>query len=237
MTPKISKLCSIRLLHFTMKRQHVKKFDRLGCILNSELPEYQCIAKRHVSTDELIELFRNRPLQFEPGAEFGYSNSGWVLLEYILVVAHSGGLPGYVSHFVRLVEDNAVIILLSNLGNAAWSQLTEGLAAILLDQPYVTPSKQRFIEVEPATLAKYVGEYSVTFFGRTNTLIFTLKDGKLIMDVRGLPKTVCSALSPTTFYARSKGDVEMTFVRDADGPVRAIEMNWGGHQQMAQRIK
>jgi CubicO group peptidase (beta-lactamase class C family) len=313
------------------------------------LPEYQPIAKQHVTPEALTALFRDKPLQFKPGADFGYSNSGWVLLGMIAekisghpygelvreqifkpagmthsgyeweqpiikhraagyidtgagiiqaelidestmhgagglystvedlyrwaqamesddllhpdtlksmaipvwehygygwelyslhnhpVVGHSGGLPGYVSNFVRFPVDDAVIIILSNLGSAAVPQMTEALAAILFGAPYQMPSAYTFIDVDPVVLAAYVGDYNVTYFGRTSLLKFRLENDKLVMNVMGLPPATLSAISDTTFYARSKGDIEMTFVRGAYGRVDSIDMNWAGHQQTATR--
>jgi CubicO group peptidase (beta-lactamase class C family) len=310
---------------------------------------YQQIFKRHVAPEELTALFRDQPLQFEPGSQFGYTNSGWVLLGVIAekiagqsygewigqnifkpagmlhsgyeweqplipqraagyidtgsgvlnaelydettmhgagglysttedlyrwakaldngkllhpetlkrmatpvyeaygygwelytlhghrAVAHSGGLPGYVSNFVRFPDDDAVIILLSNLGSAAFAQMTESLAAILFGNPYQIPSPYRFVDVDLAILADYVGEYSVTFFGRTSILKFALEGDHLTMDVMGLPKATLSGLSNMKFYARSKGDVEMTFVRDASGVISSIDMNWAGSPVKATR--
>lgn len=314
------------------------------------MPEYQDIAKRHVTPAELTTLFRDKPLQFEPGTDFGYSNSGWVLLGLIAekitgqgygdlirdhifqpagmkasgydweqpviphrargyidtgagmqhaewidettmhaagglystaedlfhwwqalrenrllradtlkqmampvtrqygcgwelyslhqhpVVAHSGGLPGYVSNFVRLPDDDAVIILMSNLGSAAFAHITESLAAVLFDLPYQLPSAFTFVTVDPALLGDYVGDYKVTYFGRTSTLKFSLEGDKLVMNVMGLPKATLSAFSDTRFFARSKGDVEMTFVRDASGHVNTIDMLWSGHALTAVRV-
>ena len=48
------------------------------------MPEYNAIKKQRVSTEQLIGLFRDEPLLFEPGSEFGYSNGNWVLLGYML---------------------------------------------------------------------------------------------------------------------------------------------------------
>lgn len=313
------------------------------------LPEYQPIFKRHITPETLTALFRDKPLQFEPGTAFGYSNSGWVLLGMVAekitglpygelireqifkpsgmshsgyeweqpliqhrasgyidtgagmvnaefydettmhaagglystvedlyrwsqalasgvllhpdtlkrmavpvkaqyghgwelyslhghqAVAHSGGLPGYVSNFVRFPDDDTVVIILSNLGSAAVPQMTEALAAILFDAPYQLPTAHTYIQVDPAVLADYVGDYSVTYFGRTSILKFRLEGDKLVMNVMGLPQATLSAISDTTFYARSKGDIEMTFLRDADGCVNRIDMNWAGHQQTATR--
>ena len=47
------------------------------------------------------------------------------------------------------------------------------------------------------------------------------------MDLKGPTQTLCSDLSDTTFYACSKGEVEMTFVRNNAGQVNALAMNWG----------
>ncbi len=313
-------------------------------------PGYQKIATQHISTEALIGLFRDLPLQFEPGTNFGYSNSGWVLLGAILekltgksygqvikdniftlagmthsgyeweqpviryrstghvdtgagminaevldetsmqgagglystvedlyrwhlalgnntlihaetlaqmiipvapeygygwerhtyygraAFGHSGGLPGYVSNFVRFADEDAVIIIVSNLGSASVPQITNSLAAILFGQPYTLPSAYTFVSVAPAILADYIGEYEVTYFGRKSILCFALEGDKLSMSVMGLPKAILSPLSDTKFYARSKGDVEMTFRREGN-TVNAIDMVWAGHPQTATRVK
>ncbi|WP_100612081.1 serine hydrolase [Confluentibacter lentus] len=36
------------------------------------------------STEELIDLFKNMPLDFQPGEKYSYSNSGYILLGYII---------------------------------------------------------------------------------------------------------------------------------------------------------
>ena len=48
------------------------------------MAEYEKIMKLHVNLPDLLMLFRDKPLIFEPGTDFGYSNSNWVLLGYIL---------------------------------------------------------------------------------------------------------------------------------------------------------
>src|SRR6185369_13767550 len=45
---------------------------------------YEKIMKQHISLPDLFELFRDTALVFEPGSDFGYSNSNWVLLGYII---------------------------------------------------------------------------------------------------------------------------------------------------------
>ena len=47
-------------------------------------PEYQSLAGLRTTTDELVKRFRDRPLEFTPGTEMHYSNSGYVLLGAII---------------------------------------------------------------------------------------------------------------------------------------------------------
>ena len=41
-------------------------------------------ATKPVNLDELIASFKNKPFDFSPGTEYRYSNSGYVLLGYII---------------------------------------------------------------------------------------------------------------------------------------------------------
>ena len=110
------------------------------------------------------------------------------------------------------------------------------MSAVAFGAPYELPTGRPFVNVEPGVLADYVGEYSVTYFGRTSVMKFTLENDHLAMELRGLPKSVLNAYSDTTFYARPKGDVEMMFVRDGAGRVNVIEMDWSGHKGTAKRV-
>jgi len=47
-------------------------------------PEHISIIKNHHTPQELIALFQNRPLHFEPGSRFEYSNSNYILLGYVI---------------------------------------------------------------------------------------------------------------------------------------------------------
>lgn len=312
------------------------------------MPAYEKLMKRAVTLDEIIALFRDEPLLFEPGTDFGYSNGNWVLLGLILeqldgkpyaqvmrdrifepanmpgagydwdqpvikgravgyfsdgerlmqadvvhestmhaagglymtaedlfafdralddgrllradtlarmteevqpgyaygwevhslynqrVVSHSGGIPGFVCNFVRL--DNATIVILSNFGSASFGEMTDKLAAILLGEPYEMPSARTFVTVDPAVYTAYVGEYKTTYFGRTSILRLAVEGDKLVMNIHGLPKSILSPMSETKFYARSKGEVEMTFIRDSAGQVNSIDMLWDRYQLTAERL-
>jgi CubicO group peptidase (beta-lactamase class C family) len=316
------------------------------------LPAYEQVQLERVDNEQLIELFRNLPLRFAPGADYGYSNSNWVLLAAIIekvtgqpfaqviteqvlyragmsksgldwtdatrpatgsidtgagmqpapilhsstmrgggdihatlddlyrfdravkgevllprdllgqmwtastsmgntgyglgfetheyyghrAVGHSGGLPGFVSNWLHFDDGDSTIILLSNLGSAAWEAITDGLAAILFDEAYELPTARKFVHVAPDLLMDYVGSYTMEYFGRTAILEFTVQKGALVMHTHGLPPAALSALSETKFFGRSKGEVEFTFVREQEGHVQRIDVVWGGYALFAQRI-
>jgi CubicO group peptidase (beta-lactamase class C family) len=47
-------------------------------------PEYPSVEPFAKTPAELVALFRDKPLEFEPGSKWNYSNSGYVLLGYLL---------------------------------------------------------------------------------------------------------------------------------------------------------
>ena len=50
----------------------------------TSFPEYGPTEWKDTTPIELVARFRDKPLDFEPGAKFSYSNSGYVLLGYLL---------------------------------------------------------------------------------------------------------------------------------------------------------
>ncbi|SDG57120.1 CubicO group peptidase, beta-lactamase class C family [Dyadobacter soli] len=51
----------------------------------TNLPDFDTrYAHRRLTSDELLAIFQNLPLEFEPGSKFGYSNSGYSVLAAIL---------------------------------------------------------------------------------------------------------------------------------------------------------
>jgi CubicO group peptidase (beta-lactamase class C family) len=335
---------SITIQHLLSNRSGIEDYI--------SLPAYEQLQLERVDNEQLIALFRNLPLRFAPGADYGYSNSNWVLLAAIIehvmehpfaqvvtervlhpakmsqsgldwteatrpatgsidtgagmqpapilhsstmrgggdihatlddlyrfdravkeemllpralleqmwtastamgntgyglgfetheyyghrAVGHSGGLPGFVSNWLHFDEGDNTIIVLSNLGSAAWESITEALTAILFDEPYELPTARKFVRVAPDVLMDYVGSYTMEYFGRTAILEFTVQKGTLVMHTHGLPQAALSALSETKFFGRSKGEVEFTFVREQEGHVQRIDVVWGGYALFAQRI-
>jgi CubicO group peptidase (beta-lactamase class C family) len=313
------------------------------------VPRYEQIMDQPQSLEDLIALFRDESLLFEPGAEFGYSNSNWILLGHIIeqvtgksfgdalkdtlfaplgmtqsgvdwsakvknravgyatsgdqwerarsidssamhgagaihmnvedfyrwskalfggkllrpetiqrmttsvfegygygwevqtlhrhtVVGHSGGLDGFLSNYIYVPDADLTVIVMNNVGSAAWKELSEGLVAAALGEPFEMPTSRTFVQVDSAIFSAYVGEYDVSFMGRTFRLTFSVQNDKLVMAVAGLSNAVLSPMSEVMFFGRSKGEVEMTFECGENGLAESIDMLWGGYRSTAKRV-
>jgi CubicO group peptidase (beta-lactamase class C family) len=65
----------------------------------TEFPDYQSLQALKATPKDLLKRFRDRPLDFEPGKKFKYSNSGYVTLG-VLIETISG------ESYAQFVEDN-----------------------------------------------------------------------------------------------------------------------------------
>lgn len=50
----------------------------------TSFPEYRKMMVKSLSLDEIIATFKDKPLEFQPGEKHKYSNSGYILLGYII---------------------------------------------------------------------------------------------------------------------------------------------------------
>ena len=50
----------------------------------NDLPEYNVASRSHQTPESLILLFKNKPLEFDPGSRFQYSNSNYNVLAFII---------------------------------------------------------------------------------------------------------------------------------------------------------
>lgn len=69
----------ITIHHLLTHTSGIKDFTSMKSIKN--------IARSDLSPKELIDFFKNEPVNFKPGEQFKYCNSGYVLLGYIIEIA------------------------------------------------------------------------------------------------------------------------------------------------------
>lgn len=92
-------------------------------------------------------------------AKFGYGMFMGNIAEHRWV-GHGGNLTsGYSTNFVMFPDDNAVIILLTNISSQDTNELINTLGAILFSKEYILPRKLEAIKLEHEVLQKYEGTY------------------------------------------------------------------------------
>lgn len=50
----------------------------------TDMADFLKLARTDMTPKELIEVFKNEPMDFDPGEQFRYNNSGYILLGYII---------------------------------------------------------------------------------------------------------------------------------------------------------
>ena len=67
-----------------------------GIVSYTGMPEWRVLIREELEPDSLIAIFRDQPLEFEPGTEWSYSNSGYALLGRIIEVASGEGYAEFI---------------------------------------------------------------------------------------------------------------------------------------------
>ncbi|EAR14819.1 serine hydrolase domain-containing protein [Robiginitalea biformata] len=67
---------SVTIHHLLNHTSGIKDFTSMRSIME--------IARKDLRPQELIDFFKNEPMDFKPGTQFKYNNSGYVLLGYII---------------------------------------------------------------------------------------------------------------------------------------------------------
>jgi len=100
---------------------------------------------RSLYTDKVLSQ-ASRDLMFKPNlSNYGY---GFAIADMTVgsskmkVISHSGGINGFATLIVRLVDSQSAIILLSNVeATVSLQRISRGITNILYDQPYDSPKR------------------------------------------------------------------------------------------------
>lgn len=118
------------------------------------LEAYPRVKHEDPTLAEVVALFRDRPLDFEPGAQFSYSNSGFVLLAHIIERV-SG------SAYATFLRDRVFQPLeMNNSGALTGRNIVPGLATGY--DPLGQTDLRRAIQVAPAVFTGPGSVYSTT---------------------------------------------------------------------------
>ena len=318
-----------------------------GLISFTGYPEYEEMMVKHLSPEKIIATFKDKPLEFEPGSQYKYSNSGYFLLGYLVEkisgkpydeylqknifgplsmkdsgydhnhivqknraagysldegefvnssyidmniphgagalfstvedlykwdralyteqilskaslkqiftpfkanygygwgigqqfghkrISHGGGINGFVTNICRFTEDDAIIVVLSNLENSLLRKINSDLAAILFDEPYELPEEKKVAQIDYNIYNLYVGTYQLE---PEIFLTVTNEDNHLLVQATGQGTIEVFPKSETRFFAKSL-DVEITFVKTEEGKVTQLILHQGSEDSHAKKIK
>ncbi len=169
------------------------------------------------------------PLPLE--AEYGY---GWMLGQDLghRYIGHGGWVSGFVSDFKRFPDDDAVLILLSNVESASYIQVTSDLTAILFGEKYQVPVEHKIVHPAPVLLSRYVGDYQLGPLA----IKITMRDNRLYAFSPGQPAPFgMIATSDTEFYFNDAPS-EIRFVVDEKGAVNQFILKMQGKEMPVSRV-
>src|SRR5438876_1240620 len=162
---------------------------------------------------------------------------GWFVRERFghRVQAINGRSPGFTASLERFPDDRATVILTANTYSALTQSMAEGLAAILLGQPYKPILPPHAVSISSDELRAAVGSYEFgkDFYNPGLKVTMREENGKLVMDSQ-CSQHFLIPISASTVVARLYGGT-VSFVRESSGRVTALKWNFG-QNYIARRI-
>lgn len=189
---------------------------------------HQALLRYSVLSPESYELATT---PFREG--YGY---GWAVDSALGVVAgntvtqHSGGIFGFTSWITRVQADGVVVILLNNIDNPVMDDIRQSLMALVYGQPVDFPQVRESVQVSPAVLSRYAGEYQISEFFVLEVL---LENDRLLIRRKGEDnKMLLFAQSETSFFMKTF-PVELEFVQEegSEGFTVVIHQEGRGDQK------
>lgn len=148
-------------------------------------------------------------------------------------IVHGGGISGFVSSLLYLPNQDATIVVLSNVESINPEQISAGLASILLGEPYDLPQALDAVTVDGAILERYVGTYQ---FSTVFQITITVEDGQLYAQGTGQPVIALYPQSDTEFFALAP-ELQVVFTPCADGTVESLTLIQSGQSTVAPRVR
>jgi CubicO group peptidase (beta-lactamase class C family) len=82
----------ITLHHLLTHTSGIKDFTKMKAIRD--------IAKQDLTPTELVDFFKNEPVDFQPGEKFDYNNSGYVVLGHIIELVSGETYADYIQKYI-----------------------------------------------------------------------------------------------------------------------------------------
>lgn len=173
--------------------------------------------KLHTALDKNTLLDRNSvaAMQKQYSPTYGY---GWLVNDFggHRLVAHGGGVPGYVSLIQRWPDDSVCVIVLSNNVVVPAHSIANALAAVAMDEPYEMPVIKKPVRLESNRLNEYEGDYKL----KSGEIRKVYQTGGQLMVQRssGFPNPVVPEAIDRFFFAHDHMTT-LNFFRDSAGDI------------------
>jgi CubicO group peptidase (beta-lactamase class C family) len=191
---------------------------------------------RALYTDALLspaarEAFFTPTVSTGDGLSYAY---GWFIRETPehTQALHSGGINGFVTFVIRDAATQLYVVVLSNVEHGAAEDVAQGLMAIAYGEPYDIPGQIPVVEVDPAVLQKYAGNYQVS---ADLKFTITAEASHLFGQSPGGPKFEIFPTSETDFFAKI-ADLKLHFEVGADGAVTELVIHDGSKEYHATKL-
>jgi CubicO group peptidase (beta-lactamase class C family) len=147
------------------------------------------------------------------------------------IIEHGGSIDGFSAYLSYSPEEKLTVAVLANINGPA-DTLGRQLTQVALGEPVTLASERPEVEVPVSTLKDYIGVYELAprF---TNSI--RLIDGRLTAQISGQSSIPLFAESDSKFFLKV-ADVQLEFVRDAEGRVTHFIQHHNGRRQVAPRI-
>lgn len=199
-------------------------FDRVlhaGRLFSSEITRKAWTPYGHWSAGPVLPMEADYGYGWMMGQEFGHR-----------FVAHGGWVNGFVSDFKRYPDDDAVVIVLSNIETSTYFVVSRDLTAMLFDKPYEVPVERKIVHPVEGVLSRYVGDYQVGPLA----VNISLRNGRLYAFGTGQPVPFgLIATSDTDFYCNDAPS-ELHFVVGANGKVDQFLLKMDGKITPVNRV-
>ena len=142
-------------------------------------------------------------------------------------------INGFKANFIRLPEQDIAITILSNYESQQVNgPISSDITAIVLGEKYEVPVARKMVELTPAQLSAYVGEYQV---GPKMIFKVTLTDNLLYVGAPGQDSFAIFPEAEEKFFIKV-APAQVTFEKDAEGKITKMLMVHKGKAMPAARI-
>lgn len=151
-------------------------------------------------------------------------------------VSHGGGIEGFNTVMVRFPEQNATVIVLSNVEQSNTPSAAARLARELLADKIMLPAT---VKVDPAVLQSYAGRYEVDPAVMPNFILYiTVVGDNLFIKPSSQDRHKLVPISATEFFDFDEpGDARFVFEKDVRGDLTLTTLGMGPRPISARKLQ